>query len=188
MSNRHLKLALNSTSPKNLQIAPELANIIEYLCQNGHVKGGTYIETKNLVSNCSDAKYSRIERLVDLGFAKKDSSGANTWIIQTRTGDYLGRGDLVPALDTEISRLKRHMNADEEIKKTVAGMLRVSPSRAANELDQGSVWERRGKLEDAVDAIDEYSGVTRGKYGKIIVRNPPNRYRASILAERLYRR
>jgi len=188
MSKSHLKTELKNRSSRNLTIAAELTEILEYLCVNGHVDGGSSIETKDLVSACPEAKYNRIERLVDLSLVKKISQGADTWIIQTRTGEFLGRGQIRPALDTEITRLQRHLNSDFTAKRVVAGKLRTSPSRVVTELNSGGVWDRRQKLEDAIDAIEDYPGVSKGKYGKIIIRNPPNEYRATRRAETLYRK
>ena len=186
MGKQHVKNELERRSSKNLTIGLELAEIIKNLCDNGHVQGGNSIGTGALTSGCPEATYSRLQRLIDLGFVQKIDNGASNWIIQTRTGDYLGRGEIRPALNEEIRRLRRHMKSDATVKKLVAGALRTTPSRATNELTSGGIWEVRSNLEDSVEAIEDYPKVSTGQYGKVIVRKPENEYLATTRAEILY--
>jgi hypothetical protein len=182
----HVKNELERRSSKNITIGLELAEIIKYLCDNGHVQGGNPIGTDALTSGCQEATYNRLRRLIALGFVQKIDNGANNWIIQTRTGDFLGQGEIRPALNEEIRRLRQHMKSDATVKKLVAGALRTTPSRATTELTSGGIWEVRSNLEDAVEAIEDYPGVSTGPYGKVIVRKPENEYLATTRAELFY--
>lgn len=188
MSRSTLVTGIENQSKKDIRIADELANIVVFCCQNNYVQGEKAIKTQAITGRCAEATYSRLERLVDMGFLNKQKQGADTWIIHEPTGEFLGATEMAAKLRQEIRSLIRHIKNDNTVKQIAARELSVSPGNVVAEIQRGGDWERRQNLEIVVSAIEEDPRVTKGNYGKVIVRNPPNYYQATGRSVRLFKK
>jgi hypothetical protein len=186
MGRKHLIRSVESQSSKNIRIADELAEILVFACRNGVTSRDDALKTKKFTRVCSEATYERLSRLEKFGFLKGFKTGADTHVIHEPSGDYLGRGQLRPRLDGELNSLKGHMKSDMNVNRVVADALDHPPATVQSYLDKGGVWERRQKLEDAVDAIEDDSSLSTGNYGRIIVRNSPKLWFALPRSVSLY--
>ena len=74
------------------------------------------------------------------------------------------------------------------MEQIVATELGVPVAQAQAELSNGTVWERRDKLEKAIDAIRSSGSVNVGSYGKIIIRNSPKFWHGTARTVRLFRK
>ena len=184
MSKKHITDEVEGRSSKDIRIGPELADILVWLCDNGYtVTNGDTEKTATITNNCSEATYNRLERLTNLDLVNKVDKGPATYIIHERTGEVLNGKTLQPYIDQEIRRLSGHVRADPLIEWVVA--IELDTTTVVNELQSGTVDERRDKLEEAVRAIEDHPAVSKGPYGAVVFRNSSNEYQATKKVERL---
>lgn len=187
MGRRDLQSGIERNANTNLQIGMELATIVEFLITNGHVPGGPAITTPDLTSQCPQASYQRVRRLVnEMAMVNQFDQGPTTYVIHTRLNDIVNGQNLTRMVNEELNRISAHTQQDPAIRQVVANARGVSVGQALQGLFSGNFVERRGRLDNLVRAIQSSPNVNQGNYGRIIFRTPPNLYRASPLAVQLY--
>lgn len=187
MAVKDVRRSIEQKSTTNLRIGQELANITVFVVSNGHVPGGSLIETPDLTARCPEASYSRIERLVDeMGMLHKFTNGPKAYLIHQRTNEIVNGEGVSAMVDEELRRLANHVKKDPTVRQIVAATRNVSPGNALQGLFNGDFNERRVRLELLVHAIKNDPRVSQGAYGAIIFRRSPNEYCATPLAVQLY--
>lgn len=187
MSRAQLQNGIEQRANTNLRIATELTDIVEFLVTNGYTPNGPAIKTPDLKSQCPEASYHRIERLYDeMGMVQKYKQGPSTYLIHTQQGVVNGQG-VSQMVNQELQQLAQHVKQNPAVRAVVANARNKPPGKALDGLMSGGFADRRERLENLVNAIQNAPNVTQGSYAKIIFRTPANLYRATPLAVQLYR-
>ncbi|WP_257300922.1 hypothetical protein [Haloarchaeobius sp. FL176] len=178
MTANDIENELTNRSSKNLRIADDLAEIVVWLCNQGYtVPNDRTVKTATITKRCPEAKYQRLERLVELGMVNKVDKGPRSYIIHERRDEIVNGEDLTALIDEEIRRLCDHIDKDPNIEWVVSVELMDPDPKSA--LRSGSLWERQENLRRAIRAIENESRVSKGNYGVIKVRNSSNEYQAT---------
>ena len=189
MARSHVKSGIEQRGSTNLRIAGELADITEFLITNGYVPAGPAIKTPDLESQCPEATYSRVIRLVDeMGMVHKFDQGPDTYLIHTRRDEIVNGQGVSAMVNEELNRLSQHAKQDPAIRRVVANARGIPVGQAFQGLFNGNFAERRDRLERLINAIQAAAQASQGDYGKIIFRTPANLYRATSLAVQLYQK
>lgn len=189
MSKYDIETAVEQNAKNNIQIAGELADIVEYLVTNGYYEGNGVIETPTLKKRCPEATYNRLRRLEEeIGIVQGLRDGPERYLIHTRLDEIVNDGPVSRMVDEELSRIEKHAKKDPGIRRVISRVRASTPTQALNGLKQGTFPERRKRLENTVRAIQADASVSQGDYGMIIFRKSPVRWQATHRAVTLYRR
>lgn len=187
MARADLQAGIEQNARTNLQIGVELADIVEYLITNGHIPGGPAIDTPTLESQCPQASYQRVRRLVnEMALVLQFDQGPTTYVIHTRLDEIVNGQNLTQLVNEELRRIRNHAQQNSTVRQVVANARNVPQGQALQGLLNGGFVDRRIRLDDNVTAIQNNPNVTQGNYGRIIFRTPPNLYRAAPYAVQLY--
>lgn len=187
MGRAELQTGIERNANTNLQIGMELADIVEFLIVNGHIPGGPAINTPDLTSQCQQATYQRVRRLVnEMAMVNQFDQGPTTYVIHTRLNEIVNGQNLTRLVNEELDRISTHAQQNPAVRQVVANARGVPVGQALQGLFGGDFIDRRSRLDNLVRAIQSSPNVNQGNYGRIIFRMPPNLYLASPLAVQLY--
>jgi hypothetical protein len=188
MSRKRLIDAIKRKADADIRIAPELAEIVIFACENA--PPGSGMKTAAIEDHCAEASYERLRRLTkEFDLLNETSSGADRYLLNQRTNVRVYGADAMEiAVDDELRRVNRHVNKDSDVRQVVAETLGVSPNQVESTLFQGGLIQKRDRLENIVYAIQASPVVKQGSYGRIDWQSISNVYEATERAVRLYRR
>ena len=186
MARSHLITAIERTAATNIRITPELADLLIDMCHIAPPRSG--LKTSQLETNCTEASYSRLDRLDEMRFVNEVSNNDGSYLVSLQSSDdFHGSDNMLSAVNDELRELRRHARSDHRVRQLIATRLGIPQNQVDGALLRGDLTDRVTRLANIVNEIRSHPTIQQGNYQRLRWQSYSNVYEVTGKTLRMYR-